>query len=302
MRLSTLLLGLLPLALCLAPFVAAQGPAPEVKVIQTGTTKPQPLHLTFGLYQSDKATEMYRTFTPVIEAIQADVERRLGRPTDIEMEIFKTYDAGIEALAKGKVDFVRFGPAPYILAKQKNPDLRLIAMELEDGKKQFNGCIVVARDSSIQELAHLRGKSFAFGDRNSTIGRFLVQEFLLKADIRASDLGRYEYLDRHDKVAAAVLAGDFDAGAVKESNLEGSKGQLRALVTFPNVTKPWVGRSDLDPAVVESLRASLLALKDPSVLKAMKISGFAEASDSDYDAVRRSIRAADAFEPPPSGH
>jgi phosphonate transport system substrate-binding protein len=215
MRVLALLTGLATLGLLLGSLVGAQEPAP---VVQTGNGKPVALRLTFGIYQSDQATEMYRKFTPVIEAIQSDVEKRLGRPTDIEIQIFKTYEDGIEALCKGTVDFVRFGPSPYILAKRKNPKLDLIAMELEDGKKQFNGCIVVPRDSKIQTLAELRGKSFAFGDRNSTIGRYLVQEHLLSAGIRAIDLGRQEYLERHDKVAAAVLAGDFEAGAVKESN------------------------------------------------------------------------------------
>lgn len=295
MRLASLLLLLLPAALCLAPFVSAQGPKPEEKVIQTGAPKLPPLHLTFGLYQSDKATEMYRKFTPLIETIQADVEKRLGRPTDIEMQIFKTYEQGIDALATGKVDFVRFGPASYILARQKNEAVTLIAMELEDGKKVFNGCIVVPRDSKIAQLQDLRGKSFAFGDKNSTIGRFLVQEHLLKAGLHGSDLGRFEYLDRHDKVAAAVLAGDFDAGAVKESNLDESKGQLRALVTFPNVTKPWVAREGLDAGVLAALHDSLLSLKDPAALKPLKVSGFADATDAEYDVVRQSMRAADQF-------
>lgn len=299
MRSMALLPGLACCALLTASLVTGQEPAP---VVRTGTPKTTPLHLSFGLYQSDKATEMYRKFTPIIEAIQNDVEKRLSRPTDIEMVIFKTYEDGIEALAKGKVDFARFGPAPYILAKRKNDALGLLAMELEDGKKEFNGCIVVPRDSKIRELADLKGKSFAFGDRNSTIGRYLVQENLLKAGIHASDLGRYEYLERHDKVAAAVLAGDFEAGSVKESNCEEAKGQLRPLLTFRNVTKPWVSRAGLEVDTVNALRASLLEIKDPAALKTLKVSGFAECTDAEYESVRQSMQAAEKFESPESGN
>ena len=299
MRVLTALIGLVSIALILSSFVPAQ--EPDIKVIKTGAGKPVPIHLSFGVYQSDKATEMYRKFTPVIEAIQNDIEKRLGRPTDIEMQIFKTYDDGIEALCKGKVDFVRFGPSPYILAKRKNTAIELLAMELEDGKKQFNGCIVVPRDSTIRELTDLKGKSFAFGDKNSTIGRYLVQEHLLEAGIHASDLGRFEYLDRHDKVAAAVLAGDFEAGAVKESNCAESGGLLRPLVTFANVTKPWVTRAGLDKEIVDALRAGLLDLKDPATLKPLKVSGFTATSDVEYIPVQQSMKAAEAFETPPSG-
>ena len=94
--------ALFSIALLLGSLVFAQEPKPDVHVIQTGAGKPPALHLSFGIYQSDKATEMYRKFTPVIEAIQSDVEKRLGRPTDIEMQIYKTYEDGIEALCKGK--------------------------------------------------------------------------------------------------------------------------------------------------------------------------------------------------------
>ncbi len=299
MRALGIITALTSIVLLLGSSLIAQEPTPDV--IKTGTGKPVALHLSFGVYQSDKATEMYRKFTPVLEAIQTDVEKRLGRPTDIEMQIFKTYEDGIEALAKGNVDFVRFGPASYITAKHKNDALSLIAMELEDGRKLFNGCIVVPRDSKITQLADLRGRSFAFGDRNSTIGRYLVQEHLLKAGIHAGDLGRHEYLERHDKVAAAVLAGDFEAGAVKESNCEDAKGQLRALVTFQNVTKPWAARAGLEQEVVSALRTALFELKDPLVLKPLKISGFAATSDAEYLPVQQSMRAAEAFESPPSG-
>jgi phosphonate transport system substrate-binding protein len=306
MRAIALLNGLVSLALLCVPLCMAHpvdtgnGPAkPPAPKTTTPAPKTTPVYLSFGVYQSDKATDMYRKFIPLIEAIQGDLELRLGRPTDIEMQIFKTYEDGIEALAKGKVDFVRFGPSPYILAKRKNPGLELLAMELEEGKKSFHGCVVVPRASKIQKLSDLRGKSFAFGDKNSTIGRFLVQELMLNEGLHARDLGRYEYLDRHDKVAAAVLAGDFDAGSVKESNFEESKGALRALVKFENVTKPWVARSGLDADVVAGLRAGLLDMKDSAALKSLKVSGFAPTSDAEYLEVQKSMAAAEAFEAPP---
>jgi ethanolamine ammonia-lyase large subunit len=100
---------------------------------------------------------------------------------------------------------------------------------------------------------------------------------------------------------ACVLAGDFDAGAVKEANLEESKGQLRAVLTFQNVTKPWVARSGLDPLVGGALRSALLELRDAGALKTLKVSGFSTTSDAEYRAVRLSMQAAEAFDPLPSG-
>jgi phosphate/phosphite/phosphonate ABC transporter binding protein len=260
------------------------------------------LRLSFGLYQSDKATVMYTKFAPVIDKIQTDLEQRLGRPVDIRLEIFRTYDDGINALAKGEIDFVRFGPAPYILAKdgdatrRGNPNLKLLAMELEDGKKRFTGVVIVRKDSPIKELSQLKGCSFAFGDPNSTIGRYLVQAELAKAGITSSDLRTFAYLDRHDKVARAVQVGDYDAGSVKDSTYAELKDSLDVLISFENVTKPWVARSDMDPQLVKALQETLIALKDPAALKELKVSGFCATSDEEYEFVRKGMKQAAAFE------
>ncbi len=281
---SSALLRSLPCLLALAAAVHAQ--ARDVRT----------LSLDFGLYQSDKATVMYTRFAPVIDRIQKDAERLIDRPLDIHIEIFPSYDEAIEALVAGEVDFVRFGPASYITAKARNPAIELIAMEEEEGQKRFKGMIVVAKGSSVRTLADLRGKRFAFGDANSTIGRYLVQAELAKAGIHAPDLEKYDFLDRHDKVARAVELGDYDAGAIKESTYEEYAKRLRVVHTFDNVTKPWVARAALDQALVLALRASLLALTDPAALNALKVSGFAVASDADYELVRAGMTQAAAFE------
>lgn len=276
----------LPAILFLAARIEAQPSVPQSVA-----------NLTFGVYQSDKATQMYRSFIPVLDAIQGEVQKRLGRPIDIQLQIFKTYDEAIEALVSGRVDFVRFGPASYITACQRNPRIRLLAMEHEDGKKRFQGVVIVPADSAVQCLADLKGRTFAFGDPNSTIGRYLVQAELAKAGVKAADLKKYEYLDRHDKVAKAVELGDFDAGAVKIETYEKRResGKLRVIASFDNVTKPWASREGLESGIQDALREALLALKDPAALKELGVSGFLPAADEEYAFVRDGMKHAEIF-------
>jgi phosphonate transport system substrate-binding protein len=258
----------------------------------------QVVQLEFGVYQSDKATVMYRKLNPVLEWMQDDLEARLKRSVDIHLTIFKTYENGIESLAKGQIDFVRFGPASYITAKKQSDGIQLIAMELENGEKRFQGVIAVKQDSAIKSLADLKGKRFAFGDQNSTIGRYLAQAELVKANVHSKDLASFAYLGRHDTVARAVELGDFEAGSLAFNTFEESRaaGKLRALCTFENVTKPWIARVGLDPAIVAALHDSLVSLKDAAVLKELKISGFANATDAEYAFVREGMKRADEFE------
>ncbi len=263
----------------------------------------EPLGLSFGVYQTDKATVMYKAFTPLLESVQDALSKSLGRPVDIQLTIFRSYDDGIDALARGTVDFVHFGPASYITAKARNPDLRLVAMEHENGEKRFNGVIVVGKDSPLQKIEELRGKRFAFGDRNSTIGRYLVQAELVQHGILLEHLADHKYMERHDQVAASVEHGDFDAGSIKWSTFVKfrDKGTLRALATFPNVTKPVVARAALDPRVFAALQEAFYSLNDPEVLKGLKISGFMPTSDEEYDFVRTGMKRAEEFDPATRG-
>jgi len=284
-----------------ALLIAGLASLPSAK---SGVEDQKPLSLSFGVYQSDKATVMYRSFTPVLEALMTSMEARLGRSVDINLTIFKTYEDGIDSIARGEVDFVRFGPASYITAVAKQPGLQLIAMETESGDRRFKGLIVVQKESPIRTIGDLRGKRFAFGDPNSTIGRYLVQAELVKAGITGKDLSDYQFLGRHDTVAKAVEIGDFDAGSVMQQTFDKAnvKGTLRVLASFDNVTKPWVARKGLDKATIEAIQASLYALNDPGVLKELKITGFVPTSDEEYRLVREGMKFAEAFESPRGGN
>jgi phosphonate transport system substrate-binding protein len=185
-----------------------------------------------------------------------------------------------------------------VIAKKRQPAIELLVMEQENGEKRFKGVIAVRAASPLQTLADLKGVRFAFGDRNSTIGRYLVQAELVKAGLRSSDLGKQEYLPRHDAVARAVEIGDFDAGSLRIGAFEkaNEKGALRILWTFENVTSPWVARPGLDPAVSAALRESLYSIADPAALKELKVDGFLPTSDAEYEFVRDGMKHADDFE------
>lgn len=259
--------------------------------IQAGT-------LTFGVYTSDKPTVMYQKFNPVMNYLENYFQQNKIQ-INIEMKIFPTYSGAITSLAKGEVDFARFGPASYILAKEKNTGIRLLCMEHKNGKKRFKGIFIARKnDDSIIDISDLNGKSFAFGNQNSTIGRYLSQAEMIKKGIKAADLDFFKFLGRHDKVALAVAAGNYDAGVVKENTFDkySQKKGLKKIGVFPNVTKPWVVRYGLDQSLYDLLKSGLLALRDDTILKGLKQHGFLQATDHDYDFVRKGMILSREFE------
>ncbi|MFO1076263.1 MAG: PhnD/SsuA/transferrin family substrate-binding protein [Planctomycetota bacterium] len=269
-----------------------------------GTALPsqEQLTVTLGVYSFKRPTDVYRDFLPATDALSKALTSARQEPVLVELRVFKTYDECIDALVADRVDFVRFGPASYVTARQRNPKVKLLAVEEEYEEKRSKGVgvIAVAKDSPIQTIADLAGRRFAFGDENSTIGRYLSQAQLVAAGIRASDLAKCEFLGRHDKVFKAVEVGDYDAGALHVSILENlnKSGQLRVIAYFDNVGKPWVGRATLDAKLTKQLTDALTGLKDKPALKALKIASLEPAKDADFELVRTGMEQAKRFDEP----
>lgn len=260
-------------------------------------TKPDDNVLIFGVYAHVRSTEIHKKFSAISRYLEHSLAEQ-GIYRQVHLKIYNTYPQAIHALASGEVDFARYGPVSYILAKRKNPGIRLLAMESNAGKKSFSGVIAVPVKSPIHSLEELRGQRIAFGDRSSTTGRYLSQAALVDAGLTAADFGLVTYLGRHDKVAFAVASGNYDAGAMNENTYNkyrDVKG-LRSILRFDCVTKPWVAREGLDAATYDALQQILLGLSDPELLKPLKRDGLLPADDSDYDVIRDAMRLAEKFD------
>jgi phosphonate transport system substrate-binding protein len=276
----------------LAVALAAQEPAPAAT----------PNQLTFGVYSFKRPTDVLRDFDHTVTEIGKAVSKTLGKPVQIELKVYRTYEECLDRFVAGDVDFVRFGPASYVLAKQRNENVQLLVAEQEDGQKRCQGVIAVRASSPIQTLADLKGHTFAFGDENSTIGRYLSQAALWDAGITQADLANSGFLERHDRVFKAVEVGDYEAGAMHIATFQdmNKDGQLRAIAQFDNVGKPWVARAGLDGPIVEALRKALLELTDREALKSLKVHGFMTTVDQDFMLVRDGMKKAALFASPPA--
>lgn len=249
--------------------------------------------LVFGTYSSDKPSAMVAQLRPSLDDITRSMETILGEEVEINMKVVRSYDDGVALIIEGQVDFMRLGPASYVRAKDDNPGIEVLAMEKKHGAKQFNGVIAVHVNSDITDVAQLTGRTFAFGSKRSTLGRYFSQLHLMRHGVLAKDLARYEYLGRHDKVGQAVGSGLFDAGALEGTTfakLVKAGVPIRAIAEFSNSTRPWVARAGLRPEIAAALRQAMLDLSDPEALSALRFDGFLPGDDSDYSKTREAIR------------
>ena len=118
---------------------------------------------------------------------------------------------------------------------------------------------------------------------------------LINAGVDVSKLAGYQFTGSHDNVAVGVLAGDFDAGAVKEEVFYKFRSRgLEELVSTPEIPEHlFVARSGLPERRIDALRSAFSRLdKDPKgqeILGSIKkgIDSMRMAEDSDYDGLRK---------------
>jgi len=262
---------------------------------------PPEISLNFGLYTHESQNEIDRKFRRVFEHLERSLGEKLGRPVKIKRRVYKDYRDGRQAVIDGDMDFMRLGAASYALAQHqladhKQPPLHLLVNQREDGNVdvKFKGIIFTRKDTGIDSLSDLRGKTFAFGDEDSSTGSYLPMEALLGAGIHGKDLKRFEHHTDHKQAVEAVLEGRFEAGAAKESAFKDFGNELKPLWKITHhIGMPWVAKSGLDLEIVAGLKAGLLSAPPGS---SRDSTGFEEVADKDYDYIRVALEKARTFE------
>lgn len=249
---------------------------------------------TFGVHPFKSPLKLKKMFSPLATYLSQE----LG--TDVQFRSAKNYDAAMQALVEGKVDFSYMGPAPYAILDEQYPGkIRIAAAVLNKGKPTFNGVIVAKEDSDINSLADLKGKKFAFGDRESTLSCYMPAYMLMEAGV--FDSVTHSFLGSHDNVAMGVMKGIFAAGGLKPdvANKYVGKGLKIIATSEPVYEHLVIIGPNVDNATAEKVRQALLKVQDPTVYTSIKgsLTGFTTVSPSDYDNLKAVIKAVDAKMP-----
>ncbi len=225
----------------------------------------------------------------------------IGAP--VELIIPTNYNATVEGLGNGSLDFAYLGGLTYIKAHERYKVIPLVQRESD---RAFHSLFITEMNSAIHTLADLRGKSFAFGDINSTSGHLMPFAALRESGILPERDFNFRYTGSHPATAKAVEAGTVDAGALDESVYhamldEGRLDPAKIRVfytTAPFVDYVWVGRDGLSAEAREKFAQAFLALdeaRDAKVLAILRGKKFLRASDEQYDNLRQIARELKLF-------
>jgi len=272
------------------------GPRLVATVSQPAVAPPTPSGppFRFGITKYLSEERVREAWLPFSEYLS----RQLDRP--VELVIVEPYIDLSALLGSGKLDLAALSPYAYVRAKRETPELVLLAKPVDAGGPSYEGVILARADSGIDKLKDLEGKLFCYVNQTSTSGYLYPRAIFRGAG-----------MDPDKAFSATRLTGDHQAGlkALESKACDGAAVYLAAWIEsgrmgIPPETFKILATTDripydaycvshtMDPALVDKLRESLLALEPNGataheVFKGQgQIRGFVAAKDGDYDGTR----------------
>ena len=227
---------------------------------------------------------------------------------DIEIMVPRDYAEFEWVIKNGDIDFALQDPHTYLrLAKLYNKDA-LIRSLTREGETAQRGAIIVRKDSGINTVKDLRGKTVMFGPKLSATKWIAAKEVFkyngiyIDKDLRAyhnggccEDIAFNVYLKAVD--AGVVCDHYFEEHSQNRNELGIDAKQLIVIGRTKSVpTRVFSARKELSNSILTRVNQALLSLdkKNPEhakILYPAELGGFRKLENKDYDRIRSLVGA-----------
>ena len=206
-----------------------------------------------------------------IKVISEYLSKNVGLP--VRGFVTSDHAAAVEALRNGDADISFMGALPFVIA-EKEVGAEVILSEIYRGKPEYTGRVFVRRDSGIERMEDLRGRSIAFADPISESGYLYPLQSFVEAGLidqgadPKSFFGEVYFAGGYQQAMQAVATGLVDAAGASQyaELLLSAEDQTRVkwiVESKPIPSHVVICRKALDRAVREKFVAAMLKLNDP---------------------------------------
>jgi len=281
-----------PIALAVAACAAIGVAKPSVGVAQT---------LTFTAIPDQDETQLRKRFGIVGKYL----EKSLG--VKVRYIPVKSYAAAVTAFRNDQVQLAWFGGLSGVRARGLVPGSQAVAQGAEDAS--FVTYFIAHASTGLKEAKTLpkgiAGKTFTFGSKGSTSGRLMPEFYVRETFGKGPEkvFSRVGFSGDHSRTIALVQSGTYAVGAVNfqvwERELkEGKIDPKRVRIVWRTPPYPdyqWTVRGDVDKrfgaGFGDKIKASLLAMNDPKLLKVFPRKAFIPATNADYAPIEKTAKA-----------
>ncbi len=251
--------------------------------VQSGTS------LNIGFIPQGNAVFMVKKWRPFADYLAKELQM------PVEMLFRSSYREIINAFANGEMDLCLTGAFMYVLTREA-ADIRPLVRRKKFGSSYYNSIIIVRKDSGLKTFNDLKGKSFAFTDKESTTGYLLPTTMMRQRGITDPEAYFSEviYAGNHDSVLLSVCTGNVAGAAMSTTRWRFENPKVKELrivwKSDPVYLGPFSVRGGLDGTLVAKIKDAFLKIgqtpETRELSEYIQIEGFEEAHDSDYDSIR----------------
>jgi phosphonate transport system substrate-binding protein len=248
-----------------------------------------PEKINFGVIPNAGSTSMKENFSGLTEHLN----KKLG--IKVELQLAGDYTGVITGMQHKHIDVAYFGPKSYVEAqKRANAEALVVEVDAESGLPGYRGIIITKKDSGLNTLESIKGKTWAFTSSQSTSGTLVPTVMFSKSGIDPQKyFSKVLYSGGHEASILSIKAGKIDAASV--DRLEYNRGLGKAwkdedfnIIWTSDLIPgcPMAARGDLPESLKKALKEAFISYTDIEGLNKLKIKGYIEANDSMYDPVR----------------
>ncbi|AEI43140.1 phosphate/phosphite/phosphonate ABC transporter substrate-binding protein [Paenibacillus mucilaginosus] len=261
-----------------------------------------PAKFVIAYLPQESDTQTQQTY----KAFETKLSEAIGMP--VESYKATSYNAAIEAMRNNKADIAMFGPFSYIVAVERAGVEPIVGVTIPAMTESPASVIIVPKDSPIEKLEDLKGKTFGFVDPVSTTGHLFPKATLVKKlgltaeELDTSFFKSVQFAGKHDNAVIGVVRGQYDAAAmsamipdmlVQRGLIEKDSYRILASSEAMAPVTPLAIRSGIPQETKEKVKSFLLGYQDPAYFKAVMNSDqarFVEVKDSAFDPVRETAK------------
>jgi phosphonate transport system substrate-binding protein len=187
------------------------------------------------------------------------LSKKLG--INVRVVSANSIDQFMQRIYSKQYDIIVLGSTFYFKANEK-ADYQVLVR----GYPPFRSAIIVLKDSGIESLEQLRGKSMAAIHSQGRGGFKLQKIALADVGINADTDIEINFRGNFESVIYSVLSGRDTAGAIRldsmvTPDIKKLRNKLKVLYTSPdNPQHPFAVHPDMDPILKEKIRTALLEM------------------------------------------
>ncbi|MGE0787355.1 MAG: phosphate/phosphite/phosphonate ABC transporter substrate-binding protein [Sandaracinaceae bacterium] len=259
--------------------------------VRTQAAQPTGPALHLGVVEFADEGTIRGQFEPVAAYLSAE----LNRP--VELSMLQPHEV-VPQVLDHEIELAALSPYRYVTAKERDPEMRLLAVGYGRGGASYEGMIVSRLDSGILRLDDLVGKIFCYTDTESSSGYIYPRALLRQAGLDPDESFRHTMMTHdHSSSLRLVMGGQCDAAAVyRDIVFDPANGfdhaQLRILASTDRIPNDaYVATSTVEAEVADAVERALVALEPnaPHTLEVLgdtDLRGFIAGDDAMYDSAR----------------